>query len=138
MVRRRRAYAKHRGSRQPSAIEIGAGQGAVQRSDRIFAAALFSCRPCPRPQRSGPSLLGVALLSASCIARDRRGYFRFVPIQMAEGRPLADQLGIDPYRPDSFAFVANGQGYVKSEAVLRIARELPRWRWTWVFHLIHG
>jgi hypothetical protein len=60
--------------------------------------------------------------------RDRRGYFRFVPIQMAEGRPLADQLGIDPDRPDSFAFVANGQGYVKSEAVLRIARELPRWR----------
>jgi predicted DCC family thiol-disulfide oxidoreductase YuxK len=68
--------------------------------------------------------------------RDRRGYFRFVPIQLAEGRPLADQLGIDPDRPDSFAFVANGQGYVKSEAVLRIARELPRWRWTWVFHFI--
>ena len=57
--------------------------------------------------------------------RDRRGYFRFVPIQLAEGRPLAHQLGIDPDRPDSFAFVANGQGCVKSEAVLRIARELP-------------
>jgi len=41
--------------------------------------------------------------------RDRRGYFRFVPIQLAEGRPLAEQLGIDPDRPDSFAFVANGQ-----------------------------
>src|SRR5216684_4076534 len=24
--------------------------------------------------------------------RDRRGYFRFVPIQLAEGRPLAEQL----------------------------------------------
>ena len=33
--------------------------------------------------------------------RDRRGYFRFVPIQLAEGRPLAEQLGIDPDRPDS-------------------------------------
>ena len=42
--------------------------------------------------------------------RDRRGYLRFVPIQLAEGRPLADQIGIDPDRPDSFAFVANGQG----------------------------
>jgi DCC1-like thiol-disulfide oxidoreductase len=41
--------------------------------------------------------------------RDRRGYFRFVPMQLAEGRPLADQLGINPDRPDSFAFVANGQ-----------------------------
>src|SRR5258706_15183872 len=68
--------------------------------------------------------------------RDRRGYFRFVPIQLAEGRPLAEQLGIDPDRPDSFAFLANGQGYVKSEAVLRIARELPRWQWTWIFQFI--
>jgi predicted DCC family thiol-disulfide oxidoreductase YuxK len=68
--------------------------------------------------------------------RDRRGYFHFVPIQLTEGRPLAEQLGIDPDRPDSFAFVANGYGYVKSEAVLRIARELPRWQWTWVFHFI--
>lgn len=66
--------------------------------------------------------------------RDRRGYFRFVPIQLTEGRPLAEQLGIDPDRPDSFAFVANGQASVKSEAVLRIARELPRWQWTWLFH----
>jgi predicted DCC family thiol-disulfide oxidoreductase YuxK len=68
--------------------------------------------------------------------RDRRGYFRFVPIQLAEGRPLAEQLGIDPDRPDSFAFVRKGKGYVKSEAVLRIARELPHWQWTWVFHFI--
>jgi predicted DCC family thiol-disulfide oxidoreductase YuxK len=68
--------------------------------------------------------------------RDRRGYFRFVPIQMAEGRSLAEQLGIEPNRPDSFAFVAKGKGYVKSDAVLRIARALPRWQWTWVFHFI--
>jgi DCC1-like thiol-disulfide oxidoreductase len=54
--------------------------------------------------------------------RDRRGYFRFVPIQLAEGRPLAEQLGINPDRPGSFAFVATGQAYVKSEAALRIAR----------------
>ena len=68
--------------------------------------------------------------------RDRRGYFRFVPMQLAEGRPLAEQLGINPDRPDSFAFVANGQAYVKSEAVLCIARELRRWQWTWLFHFI--
>ena len=62
--------------------------------------------------------------------------FRFVPIQLAEGRPLAEQLGIDPDRPGSFAFLANGRAYVKSEAVLRIARELPRWQWTWIFQFI--
>jgi predicted DCC family thiol-disulfide oxidoreductase YuxK len=92
------------------------------------------------------SLHGLILFDGVCILcsrgcrfvskRDRRGYFRFVPIQLAEGRPLAEQLGIDPDRPDSFAFVANGQAYVKSEAALRIARELPRWQWTWVFHFI--
>ena len=38
--------------------------------------------------------------------------------------------------PDSFAFAANGQAYVKSEAALRLAQELPRWQWTWVFHFI--
>ena len=57
--------------------------------------------------------------------RDRRGYFCFVPMQLTEGRRLAEQLGINPDRPDSFAFVANGQAYIKSEAVLRIACELP-------------
>jgi predicted DCC family thiol-disulfide oxidoreductase YuxK len=34
--------------------------------------------------------------------RDRRGYFRFAPMQLAEGRPLAEQLGINPDRPDTF------------------------------------
>ena len=38
--------------------------------------------------------------------------------------------------PGSFAFLANGQGYVKSETVLRIARALPRWHWTWIFQFI--
>src|SRR6266481_9104664 len=56
--------------------------------------------------------------------------------QWAEGRPLAEHLGIDPDRPDSFAFLASGQAYVKSEAVLRIARELPRWQWAWIFQFI--
>lgn len=68
--------------------------------------------------------------------RDRRRYFRFVPIQLEEGRTLAQQLGIDPDRPDSFAFIANGKGFAKSDAVLRIARELPYWGWTSVFLLI--
>ena len=92
------------------------------------------------------SLHGLILFDGVCVLcsrgcrfvskRDRRGYFRYVPIQLAEGRPLAEQLGIDPDRPDSFAFVAAGHAYVKSEAALRIARELPHWQWTWVFHFI--
>jgi predicted DCC family thiol-disulfide oxidoreductase YuxK len=37
---------------------------------------------------------------------------------------------------DGAEATATGQAYVKSEAALRIARELPRWQWTWVFHFI--
>jgi predicted DCC family thiol-disulfide oxidoreductase YuxK len=66
--------------------------------------------------------------------RDRRGYVRFVPIQLAEGGPLAEQVGIDPDRPGSFAILANAQAYLESEAV-RVARELPRWQWTSVFQI---
>ncbi|HEY6383224.1 MAG TPA: DCC1-like thiol-disulfide oxidoreductase family protein [Pseudolabrys sp.] len=112
---------------------------------------LFPCR------QSGQSLLiqkvlaansphGLILFDGVCVLcsrgcgfvnkRDRRGYFRFVPMQLAEGRPLAEQLGINPDCPDSFAFVENGHAFVKSEAVLRIARELPRWQWTWLFHFM--
>lgn len=112
---------------------------------------LFPCRRQsividPKSPGGSGSPHGLILFDGVCVLcsrgcrfvskRDRRGYFRFVPIQVAEGRPLAEQLGIDPDRPDSFAFVANGQAYVKSEAALRIARELPHWQWTWVVHFI--
>jgi predicted DCC family thiol-disulfide oxidoreductase YuxK len=92
------------------------------------------------------SPLGLILFDGVCVLcsagcrfvsrRDRRGYFRYVPIQSAEGRPIARQLGIEPDHPKSFAFVAHGRGYLKSDAVLGIARELPRWRWTWAFHYV--
>ena len=61
--------------------------------------------------------------------RDRRGYFRFVPIQLAEGRPLAEQLGIDPDHPDSFAFLASGQAsfqYLRINSRLRSLRRILR------------
>jgi predicted DCC family thiol-disulfide oxidoreductase YuxK len=80
---------------------------------------------------------GVCVLCASgcrfVSRRDRRGHFRYVPIQAAEGRVIARQLGIDPDQPDSFAFVQGGLASVKSEAALRIARELPWWGWVSVF-----
>jgi predicted DCC family thiol-disulfide oxidoreductase YuxK len=97
----------------------------------------------PGGTQSGNGLIlfdGVCVLCAAGCRfvnrRDRRRYFRYVPIQKEEGRALAEQLGIEPDRPESFAFVADGRAYVKSEAALRIARELPYWRWTWLFHVI--
>jgi predicted DCC family thiol-disulfide oxidoreductase YuxK len=68
--------------------------------------------------------------------RDQRRYFRFIPMQLPEGRVLAEQLGINPDHPDSFAFIANGQAFIKSDAALRIAGELPFWRWTYALLFI--
>ena len=59
-------------------------------------------------------------------------------MQLAEGRPLAEQLGINPDRPDSFAFVENGQAFVKSEAVLRIARSFRAGSGRGSFTSYHG
>ena len=116
---------------------------------RLSTADMQSHRPVaidPNSPGGSASPHGLILFDGVCILcsrgcrfvskRDRRGYFRFVPIQLAEGRALAGQLGIDPDRPDSFALVAPGRAYVRSEAALRIARELPRWQWTWLFHFI--
>jgi hypothetical protein len=44
---------------------------------------------------------------------------------LAEGRPLAGQLGIHPDRPDSFAFVANGQAYVAAALPSSTKHEAP-------------
>jgi predicted DCC family thiol-disulfide oxidoreductase YuxK len=62
-------------------------------------------------------------------ARDRAQRFRFVAIQSSEGRPLAERFGIDPDNPETFALIAGGKAYFRSDAALRILRELPRWRW---------
>jgi hypothetical protein len=73
----------------------------------------------PKSPSSIDSPCGLNLFDGVCVLcsrgcgfvskRDRRGYLRFVPMQLAEGRPLAEQLSINPDRPDSFAFVANGR-----------------------------
>jgi predicted DCC family thiol-disulfide oxidoreductase YuxK len=123
----------------------------VRNNDRTTRLCFFHARRAANrhyPEAPGGinSPYGLILFDGVCVLcsrgchfvskRDRCRYFRFVPMQAAEGRPLAEQIGIDPDRPDSFAFVANGQAYVKSEAALRIACELPRWQWIWVFHFI--
>ena len=69
-------------------------------------------------------------------ARDRTQRFRFVAIQSPEGRPIAERFGIDPDDPDTFALVSGNKAYLRSDAALRILRELPRWRWSVVLRAI--
>ena len=69
-------------------------------------------------------------------ARDRAQRFRFVAIQSPEGRALAGRFGIDPDNPETFALVAGDSAYFRSDAALRILRELPRWRWSAALRVI--
>ena len=58
------------------------------------------------------------------IKRDRRGYFRFAPLQEPKGAEIARHYGVDPTRLDTFVLVENGRAYRKSGGALRVARRL--------------
>jgi predicted DCC family thiol-disulfide oxidoreductase YuxK len=69
-------------------------------------------------------------------ARDEKRRFRFVAVQSAEGRPLAERFGVDPENPGTFILIADGKAYFRSDAAIRILAELPRWRWAIVFRFL--
>ena len=69
-------------------------------------------------------------------ARDREHRFRFIAIQEPEGRALAERHGIDPADPTTFILIEHGTAYVRSEAALRVLRELPDWGWTSVLRIV--
>ena len=60
------------------------------------------------------------------IKRDKRGYFRFAPLQEPKGAEIAWQHGVDPERLDTFVLIENGRAYRKSGGALRVARRLGR------------
>ena len=55
---------------------------------------------------------------------DKRGYFRFAPLQEPKGAEIARRYGIDPERLDTFVLVENGRAYRKSGGALRVAGRL--------------
>jgi predicted DCC family thiol-disulfide oxidoreductase YuxK len=81
------------------------------------------------------------------IERDRNGYFKFAPLQSAEGRRLAGEYGfqsvtagdedpVDDLIPiDSVILVEDGRAYTHSTAALRILRRLG-FPWSWLYALI--
>ncbi|MCP4562679.1 MAG: thiol-disulfide oxidoreductase DCC family protein [Bosea sp.] len=58
------------------------------------------------------------------LLHERDHEIRFVAIQSAEGRALAQAHGIDPDEPDSFLFIENGEALAKSAGVLALIRHL--------------
>jgi len=71
------------------------------------------------------------------ISRDPAGYFRFASLQSAEGQALLAQHGLPtPTEPESIVLIENGRAYTHSQAVLRMARHLPGWRWLSAFRVV--
>lgn len=54
------------------------------------------------------------------LRHDRGGRFRLAAQQGATGQALLRRHGLDPADPPSFLLVAQGQGYVDSDALLRV------------------
>jgi predicted DCC family thiol-disulfide oxidoreductase YuxK len=69
-------------------------------------------------------------------ARDISHRFRFVAVQQQEGRAIASRHGIDSENPITFILLDSGVAHFRSEAALRILRELPGWRWTRVLRVV--
>jgi len=58
------------------------------------------------------------------IRRDPQGKFKFASLQSPRGRELCAGNGIDPDDLSTMVYVEPSTAYTKSDAVLRIAREL--------------
>lgn len=70
------------------------------------------------------------------IARDRRGLFRFAPLQSPAGERLQREHGLDPTALDTLVLIeGGGRVYRKSGAALRVLRRLRR-PWPFLFVLI--
>lgn len=79
------------------------------------------------------------------IDHDRRGYFKFAPLQSDTGRELAATHGLK-FSPaeedragrviDSVILIENDKAYTHSTAALRIARHLDG-VWSWAYPLIY-
>lgn len=58
------------------------------------------------------------------IERDRKGYFKFAPLQSEIGEKLLAENGVNKVETDSVILIEDGRVYAYSTAALRIARRL--------------
>jgi predicted DCC family thiol-disulfide oxidoreductase YuxK len=65
------------------------------------------------------------------LERDPAARFRFAPLQSEIGRSLLERHGLDPGALDTVVLVDAGGAHARSDAALRIARELG-FPWSWL------
>jgi predicted DCC family thiol-disulfide oxidoreductase YuxK len=89
---------------------------------------------------------GVILFDGTCafcersvrfIATRDDGYFKFGASQNPEGRALLAQYGTDRDSAKSIILIEDGEVFLRSTAVLMIARRMSApWRWASIFLLV--
>jgi predicted DCC family thiol-disulfide oxidoreductase YuxK len=70
------------------------------------------------------------------VRRDKRRVFYFVPLQTNIGARLLEEHGIKPEDSETFLLIMGGKAFVRSDAALEIARNLPFWGWTRVLRVV--
>jgi predicted DCC family thiol-disulfide oxidoreductase YuxK len=89
---------------------------------------------------------GVILFDGTCafcersvrfIATRDHGYFKFGASQNPEGRALLEQYGTNRESARSIILIEDGEVFLRSTAVLKIARRMTApWRWAALFLLV--
>ena len=62
------------------------------------------------------------------LKQDKKGIFRFAPLQSETGQKILQQHNLSTAEFDSFVLIDNGKVYKKSAASLRVMNKLP-WYW---------
>jgi len=62
------------------------------------------------------------------LRQDKKGIFKFAPLQSEAGRKLLQQYNLSTKDFDSFVLIDNGKVYKKSSASLQVLNKLP-WYW---------
>ena len=62
------------------------------------------------------------------LKQDKKGIFRFAPLQSEAGQKLLQQFNLSIKDFDSFVLIDQGKVYKKSAASLRVMNQLP-WYW---------
>jgi predicted DCC family thiol-disulfide oxidoreductase YuxK len=62
------------------------------------------------------------------LKQDKKGVFRFAPLQSEAGRRLLQQYNLPTEEFESFVLIDQGKVYKKSNAALRVMNKLP-WYW---------
>ena len=65
------------------------------------------------------------------IGLDKKGLFRFAPLQSTVGQTLLSTYKLPLNNFGSFVFIQHQKAYTSSTAVLKMSRRLP-WYWQWV------